>query len=91
MKFRELNKPSANALSYASIFFPERIEPCGEASRLREQEKLFPPYEFLQIGRAEALRLHALQFLHDLRQDRRHCYFTGGTVKRSVTVRPRRS
>jgi len=49
MKFRELNA-FANALSYASIFFPERIEPCGEASRLSEQEKLFPPYEFLRLA-----------------------------------------
>ena len=39
-----------NMFSYASIFFPDRIERCGEASRLREQEKLLPPYEFLQFA-----------------------------------------
>jgi hypothetical protein len=39
-----------NMFSYASLFFPDRIERCGEASRLREQEKLLPPYEFLQFG-----------------------------------------
>jgi hypothetical protein len=37
-----------NTFSYASTFFPDRIERCGEASRLREQEKLLPPYDFLQ-------------------------------------------
>jgi hypothetical protein len=48
-KFAELNQFS-NALNYAGIFFPDRIEPCSEASRLREQEKRFPPYEFLQMA-----------------------------------------
>jgi hypothetical protein len=38
----------SNMFSYASTFFPDRIERCGEASRLREQEKLLPPYDFLQ-------------------------------------------
>jgi hypothetical protein len=47
-KFAELHKFS-NALSYASIFFPDRIERCGEASRLHDQEKLFAPYGFLQL------------------------------------------
>ena len=37
-----------NMYSYANIFFPDRIESCGEASRLREREQLLPPYEFLQ-------------------------------------------
>jgi hypothetical protein len=37
-----------NMFSYASTFFPDRIERCGEVSRLREQEELLPPYDFLQ-------------------------------------------
>jgi hypothetical protein len=48
-KFAELNQFS-NALNFAGIFFPDRIEPCSEASRLRDQEKRFPPYEFLQMA-----------------------------------------
>jgi hypothetical protein len=48
-KMAELNK-FTNVRSYAGIFFPERIKPCGEASRLREQEKLLPPYAFLKIA-----------------------------------------
>lgn len=37
-----------NMYSYANTFFPDRIERCGEASRLREREKLLPPYGFMQ-------------------------------------------
>ena len=48
-KFTELNSFN-NALSYASTFFPDRVEPCGETSRLREQEKLLQPYGFLQLA-----------------------------------------
>ena len=48
-KFAELNKFS-NVRSYALTFFPDRIERCGEASRLRDQEPLFPPYGFLQLA-----------------------------------------
>jgi hypothetical protein len=48
-KLGQLNKFS-NMLGYATTFFPDRIERCGEASRLREQEKLLPPYEFLQLA-----------------------------------------
>ena len=48
-KLGELNKFS-NMLGYATTFFPDRIEPCGEASRLRDREKLLPPYEFLQLA-----------------------------------------
>jgi hypothetical protein len=48
-KFAELNK-FGNVRSYALIFFPDRIERCGEASRLRDQEPLFPPYGFLQLA-----------------------------------------
>lgn len=47
-KLGELNKFS-NMLGYATTFFPDRIEPCGEASRLRDREKLLPAYEFLQL------------------------------------------
>ena len=36
-------------VSYAGIFFPDRISRCGERSRLRDQEKVLPPYSFLQI------------------------------------------
>lgn len=39
-----------NMNSYASIFFPDRIERCGEAVRLRDQEQLLPPYEFLKFA-----------------------------------------
>lgn len=35
--------------AYADLFFPERIESCGEHSRLPEQEKTLAPYAFLQI------------------------------------------
>ena len=31
------------------FFFPARIEPCGEQSRLPEREKILAPYEFLQL------------------------------------------
>jgi hypothetical protein len=48
-KFADLNKFS-NVRSYALTFFPDRIERCGEASRLRDQEGLFPPYGFLQLA-----------------------------------------
>jgi hypothetical protein len=48
-KFAELNKFS-NVRSYALAFFPDRIERCGEASRLRDQEPLLPPYAFLQLA-----------------------------------------
>ena len=48
-KFAELNK-FGNLRSYALIFFPDRVERCGEASRLRDQEPLFPPYGFLRLA-----------------------------------------
>ncbi|AMN41344.1 hypothetical protein RHPLAN_29070 [Rhodoplanes sp. Z2-YC6860] len=48
-KLGELNKFS-NMLGYATTFFPDRIERCGEASRLHDREKLLPPYGFLQIA-----------------------------------------
>jgi hypothetical protein len=34
-------------VAYADLFFPERIAACGEQSRLREEEKMLPPYSFL--------------------------------------------
>jgi hypothetical protein len=48
-KFAALNK-FANLLSYAGAFFPDRIESCGEAVRLRDHEKLLPPYAFLELA-----------------------------------------
>jgi hypothetical protein len=47
-KFRELNKFS-NTLSYAGVFFPDRIAPCGEKARLHDRETALPPYEFLHL------------------------------------------
>jgi hypothetical protein len=35
--------------AYADFFFPERIETCGEQSRMPEREKVLAPYPFLQI------------------------------------------
>lgn len=35
---------------YVKTFFPERIGPCGERSRLLEQEKLLRPYSFLHLA-----------------------------------------
>lgn len=35
--------------AYADFFFPERIPACGEKSLLPDQEKMPPPYEFLEI------------------------------------------
>jgi hypothetical protein len=48
IKIGQLQKFSQLA-SYADFFFPERIETCGEQSRLPEREKILPPYAFLQI------------------------------------------
>ena len=49
IKFGLLQKFSELA-AYADFFFPERIESCGEQSRLPEQEKTLAPYAFLQIA-----------------------------------------
>jgi hypothetical protein len=38
-----------NKLNFAGVFFPERIVRCGEASRLRERERVLPPYPFLEL------------------------------------------
>lgn len=35
--------------AYVGVFFPDRIDRCGERSRLRAQEKELPPYGFLEI------------------------------------------
>ena len=37
-------------VSYAGLFFPDRIDRCGEAVRLRDQEKVLPAYEFLRYA-----------------------------------------
>ena len=39
-----------NLYSYASTFFPDRIDRCGEAVRLRDEEQLLPAYEFLKFA-----------------------------------------
>jgi hypothetical protein len=49
LKFDQMRK-FANVSSYGALFFPERIAPCGERSRLPEREKLLPPYDFLEIA-----------------------------------------
>jgi hypothetical protein len=46
VRITQLNKFS-QTLGYAEIFFPDRIASCGEQSRLRELEKILPPYDFL--------------------------------------------
>jgi hypothetical protein len=51
-KLAELTR-FGNVRSYALIFFPDRIDPCGEASRRRDQEPLFPPYDFLKLSEAK--------------------------------------
>jgi hypothetical protein len=48
-KFGELNT-FTNTLSYAGVFFPDRIESCGEKARLHEREKALPPYDFLHLA-----------------------------------------
>jgi hypothetical protein len=49
IKFNAMEKFS-NRLAYAEVFFPERIERCGDDARLRAQEKLLPPYAFLELA-----------------------------------------
>lgn len=46
IKIGQLRKFS-ETVAYADLFFPERIAPCGERARLRDEEKLLRPYEFL--------------------------------------------
>jgi hypothetical protein len=52
IKVGQLQKFSQLA-AYADLFFPERIAPCGEQSRLPGQEKVLAPYPFLQIDEAK--------------------------------------
>jgi hypothetical protein len=52
IKIGQLNKFS-QVVAYAEIFFPERISPCGERSRLREQEQMLRPYDFLLLDEAK--------------------------------------
>ena len=47
-KFADLNK-FINLRSYALVFFPDRVDSCREASRLRDLETLYPPYDFLDL------------------------------------------
>jgi len=46
IKMAQLNKFSER-IGYVELFFPARIDRCGEASRLRNQEKVLKPYDFL--------------------------------------------
>jgi hypothetical protein len=48
IKMAQLNKFSER-VGYAELFFPERIARCGEGSRLRDQEKVLKPYDFLLL------------------------------------------
>ena len=48
VKFDQLRK-FTNLLSYAAMFFPDRIAPCGERSRLPDLEKALPPYDFIEL------------------------------------------
>jgi hypothetical protein len=52
IKLKQMQKFSDRA-AYADFFFPDRIERCGESSRLPELEKVFSPYEFLELGEAK--------------------------------------
>ncbi len=54
IKLKQMQKFSDRA-AYADFFFPERIESCGESSRLPELEKVFRPYDFLELGGAMLL------------------------------------
>jgi hypothetical protein len=45
----ELLRRFANTSSYAGRFFPERVAPCEQRARLADQEKLLPPYAFLDL------------------------------------------
>jgi hypothetical protein len=46
IKLGQLRKFS-QTVAYADLFFPDRIASCGERVRLRDQEKLLRPYDFL--------------------------------------------
>jgi hypothetical protein len=52
IKLKQMQKFSDRA-AYADFFFPERIESCGESSRLPDVEKVFRPYTFLELADAK--------------------------------------
>jgi len=52
IKIKQMQKFSDRA-AYADFFFPERIESCGEIARLPELEKVFRPYDFLELTDAK--------------------------------------
>jgi hypothetical protein len=52
IKLKQMQKFS-DRVAYADFFFPERIESCGESSRLPELEKVFRPYDFLELSDAK--------------------------------------
>jgi hypothetical protein len=52
IRLKQMQKFSDRA-AYADFFFPERIATCGESSRLPEIEKVFRPYDFLELGDAK--------------------------------------
>ena len=52
IKLKQMQKFS-DRVAYADFFFPERIESCGESSRLPEIEKVFRPYDFLELSEAK--------------------------------------
>ena len=49
IKLAELRKFSERR-AYAEVFFPERIERCGEAARRRELETQLPAFDFLELS-----------------------------------------
>ena len=48
IKFSEMDK-FVKFVDYAGLFFPDRIQRCGEQARLTERERVLPPYGFLQL------------------------------------------
>jgi hypothetical protein len=52
IKLKQMQKFS-DRVAYADFFFPERIESCGEGARLPELEKVFRPYDFLELNNAK--------------------------------------
>ena len=39
--------------AFADLFFPERVEACGERARLPEREKVLKPYSFLTLDQSK--------------------------------------
>jgi hypothetical protein len=50
-KFADLDK-FARTVDYVGLFFPDRIAPCGEKTRLADLERQFKPYAFLHLDEA---------------------------------------